>query len=240
MAADPRLIPGVYNYCDRWCERCRLTSRCLVFARKREAADCGDIDGWLSRVAQDLSDTVALLQAKAAELGVDLSAAQSPMGHSAAQWATALATQHPLLEHARHYATLADVWLARHTSPAPLGSAAHAVEVIRWYQLQIAAKLFRALRSLVSVTDGSEQDLQADSNGSAKVALIGIEASLGAWLDLLRPAASRHGVAAIVGRLNLLRQEVEEVFPHARAFVRPGFDTGDVPWPDDLPVGVSE
>ncbi|HTV00428.1 MAG TPA: hypothetical protein VMF13_07835, partial [Luteitalea sp.] len=25
-------IVGIFNYCDRWCERCPLTSRCRVFA----------------------------------------------------------------------------------------------------------------------------------------------------------------------------------------------------------------
>ena len=27
-----QFIPGIYNYCDRWCERCPLTARCRVFA----------------------------------------------------------------------------------------------------------------------------------------------------------------------------------------------------------------
>lgn len=27
----PRLIPGVYRYCDSWCERCRFQQRCRVF-----------------------------------------------------------------------------------------------------------------------------------------------------------------------------------------------------------------
>ncbi len=31
MAGDPRFIPGIYNYCDRWCERCAYTGRCLNF-----------------------------------------------------------------------------------------------------------------------------------------------------------------------------------------------------------------
>ena len=25
-------IVGIFNYCDRWCERCPLTNRCRVFA----------------------------------------------------------------------------------------------------------------------------------------------------------------------------------------------------------------
>jgi hypothetical protein len=29
LAEDPRFIPGIYSYCDRWCERCALTSWCM-------------------------------------------------------------------------------------------------------------------------------------------------------------------------------------------------------------------
>src|SRR5687768_2257063 len=32
MSDEERFIPGIYNYCDRWCERCGFTSRCRVFA----------------------------------------------------------------------------------------------------------------------------------------------------------------------------------------------------------------
>ena len=30
MMDDPRLISGIYNYCDRWCERCAFVERCAV------------------------------------------------------------------------------------------------------------------------------------------------------------------------------------------------------------------
>jgi hypothetical protein len=29
---DPRFIPGIYSYCDRWCERCEFSHRCFKFA----------------------------------------------------------------------------------------------------------------------------------------------------------------------------------------------------------------
>ena len=32
METQDGFIIGVYNYCDRWCERCSLASRCRVFA----------------------------------------------------------------------------------------------------------------------------------------------------------------------------------------------------------------
>ena len=35
-------IPGIYNYCDRWCERCPFTSRCLNFEMSEE--NFGDLE----------------------------------------------------------------------------------------------------------------------------------------------------------------------------------------------------
>jgi len=29
-------ISGIYNYCDRWCEKCSYTNRCLLFKREAE------------------------------------------------------------------------------------------------------------------------------------------------------------------------------------------------------------
>ena len=29
-------ISGIYNYCDRWCEKCSYTNRCLLFKQEAE------------------------------------------------------------------------------------------------------------------------------------------------------------------------------------------------------------
>jgi hypothetical protein len=36
FARDELFISGIYNYCDRWCERCPQTSRCLNYAMGEE------------------------------------------------------------------------------------------------------------------------------------------------------------------------------------------------------------
>ena len=36
LAQNPDFISGIYNYCDRWCERCAFTSRCMNFAMGEE------------------------------------------------------------------------------------------------------------------------------------------------------------------------------------------------------------
>lgn len=36
LARRPGLIAGIYNYCDRWCERCPFTARCMNCAMQEE------------------------------------------------------------------------------------------------------------------------------------------------------------------------------------------------------------
>jgi hypothetical protein len=73
--------------------------------------------------------------------------------------------------------------------------------------------------------DGAEEDhpIQNDWNGSAKVALICLERSETAW-RIIAHATGQETPAAIADQLRDLRREVEQTFPHARAFIRPGFD----------------
>ena len=67
--------------------------------------------------------------------------------------------------------------------------------------------------------------LPKDSDGSAKVALIGIDRSISAWGIMLRyfPACEDELLKILVV-LEKLRKKVEKEFPDARSFFRPGFD----------------
>src|SRR5437016_11414573 len=42
-AGNPNLIPGIYNYCDRRCERCRFATRCFDHLERRERGE-DDLD----------------------------------------------------------------------------------------------------------------------------------------------------------------------------------------------------
>ena len=35
METRDGFILGIFNYCDRWCERCTLSGRCSVFAEEQ-------------------------------------------------------------------------------------------------------------------------------------------------------------------------------------------------------------
>ena len=68
-----------------------------------------------------------------------------------------------------------------------------------------------------------------DSDGSAKVSLIGIDCSMAAWGELRNvfPIQGKETLDMLV-HLDGLRKRVEKAFPDAREFIRPGFDKIDL------------
>jgi hypothetical protein len=80
--SDERFIAGIYNYCDRWCERCRFTDRCQVFEREQKqwerhllrGEDPDDPKVFMQEMADSLGEAMAMLEEMAEEAGVDLEA----------------------------------------------------------------------------------------------------------------------------------------------------------------------
>jgi hypothetical protein len=100
------------------------------------------------------------------------------------------------------------------------------LEVVSWYQYQIYVKLCRAASGIVNGELGEIEYCQEDADGSAKVAIIGIERSISAWGGLLNYFPEQEkAILDILIKLKALLRQVETVFPNARSFVRPGFDT---------------
>ena len=248
MADNPDLIPGIYNYCDRWCERCTHGARCLTFQMEQEEA------GRLPPEARDLNnaafwqrigDSFALVREMIDDFlkreGITLTeedlaaaAAQEHLDHERVK-------KHPCCRAAHTYIGLVDAWFASDTDAwqakakeleqaaelrlpgrAPRREFAElrdAVEVIRFYQYFLYPKIARALGSRL---DGDEF---GDASGSAKIALIAMDRSLGAWSRLHAHFPEREAATLpLLIHLEKLRRAVEKTFPHARAFVRPGLD----------------
>lgn len=101
-----------------------------------------------------------------------------------------------------------------------------AVEVASWDAFFIAAKLHRALGGRdehLHDGDCEDDDVQNDWNGSAKVALISIVRSASAWATIGRTMQDADALV-IAAELRDLQHEVEQTFPDAWRFRRPGFD----------------
>ena len=242
-AKDPKYIPGIYNYCDRWCERCPFTSRCLNCELGEEqfgdleAVDMSNEKFW-SQFSEVLQLTMDMIKDTAREMGIDLDAIEIDEGPEK------VPPVPDLIEHlSKKYASSVKTWFEANQSitledddQEGLGfdfdqedldelvvKIEDAVEIIRWYQYFIHVKLHRACDGL---RDADEDDgFPKDSDGSAKIALIGIDRSVAAWKILLPYGApDDRGIVLLIEMLENLKRRVEKRFPEARAFVRPGFD----------------
>jgi hypothetical protein len=248
---NPSHIAGIYNYCDRWCERCAFTSRCAVYEGNADVTpeqnDSNNKAFW-SKLSQNFTDAIILIQKAAKEQGITiepLSDAEWEEYKAAKKAGRDKAKEHPLIKNCSAYLLQAKALLdknnllqqtgeeiIRHTqlgitnvedAKQNVEALANCLEVVQWYLFQIQVKFMRAM-PMMPDDDGDESFIN-DSNGSAKVALTGVDRSIMAWQKILQ--ALPHEEDAILPLLALLQKILvlgEKTFPHARQFIRPGLD----------------
>ncbi|MBK9106374.1 MAG: hypothetical protein IPL92_17875 [Saprospiraceae bacterium] len=252
---NPNLISGIYNYCDRWCERCSMTARCSVFQTTPQLNpdDFANEEDFFKEVFKGVSEsfqlTMELLQESADERGIDLTPSEEDDEWIEKRNRQKEETQNTSISLlAMEYLDLGKKWLdnsndALKTLQEDLQSSAlmdlpernpeqealalkDALEVIPYYLHQIYVKLLRAQEGREEDDAWFEEnDFPKDSDGSAKVALIGIDNSIRAWEVMLQYLPIHEGdILTILSLLENLRRQVETTFPDARAFKRPGFD----------------
>jgi hypothetical protein len=246
-------ISGIYNYCDRWCERCTQTSKCLNYSiveeefSDPESRDIHNEVFW-KKLSGIFENTIALLKEKAEDEGIDLDAVD--LNEEDDRFVMEAAEGHEISRAARLYCDMAEDWFnkAEHlfgeddkagpdiqshpgkTEGTEKDELEEALEVVRWYQNQIYVKLMRAISGLIEEQrESSEGPVQyaKDSDGSAKVALIGIDRSIAAW-GIIHTHFPNPDIQHIMTHLGRLIKRIETDFPDARAFIRPGFDRVDL------------
>jgi hypothetical protein len=232
-ARDPRLIRGIYNYCDGRCARCAFTQRCLTFLDSQEVkVAAGSEQSLTDTLGNSLRRTVEMLNEAARREQVDIAA--SPPEETEPAHGTGLDRhrQDPLAVRAREYGQLA--WrIGRAIAPIAAArddaSLVAAVETIEWFSSMISSKLYRAICGQAEEWEPREE-VQTDFNGSAKIALIGISESRRAWAVLMEIGrATANGVPAqAVKTLDELDVAVRGRFPRVMEFIRPGFDGADI------------
>lgn len=246
-------IPGIYNYCDRWCERCVFTKRCMSYQLEQEEyadPETRDMDNqkFWEKISETFRITKELLYESAKEQGINLDEIDRSESDDLHDMSHEYAENHPLAKFARAYSKMVSVWFSEinhifsldykeddksliiiptaQNNDVNIEEVEDAVSVIRWYQFQISVKLMRALNGVI-MEKGDElwMDDEKDSDGSAKVSLIGIDYSIGAWGTLINNyPAEENSILDILVHLERLKKDIEKEFPDARKFIRPGFD----------------
>lgn len=244
MADEPDLIPGIYIYCDRWCDRCAFTSRCLQFRIEAEERDSGDalpdfdalnVQFW-HEMGEALLKTVRLIREIAIQEGIDPDDLQhEPASSEPSESLLRDAREHPCAHAALLYVGMVNDWFPvvdegsdaeEESSPTHASrSLEEPMQVIRYYQYFIYPKIVRAVEGRLSQQVSVHAQSDTDACGTAKVALIAIDRSLAAW-SLMYEEFPLHQdrIISILLHLDRLRRAVEVIFPEARAFIRPGLD----------------
>jgi hypothetical protein len=167
LASNPDFISGIYNYCDRWCERCSFSSRCFLYATEQADSDFDDPEvrditneKFWNKLRSIFQSTAEMISEWAEEAGVDLESIDSGKEMAEHRREIKEIEQKELSQAASQYATSVEDWFrGEFVTEAKVHDAttgksqsdeidltvSDAVDVIRWYQLFIAVKLMRAL-----------------------------------------------------------------------------------------------
>lgn len=248
MTDNPNHIEGIYNYCDRWCERCPQTSRCAVFSKldtlSTEEKDISNKTFW-ENIGKSFAEALELIHKETEKRGITMPAEDDEeMNYYFAKIKAKKEynKQHPLLKYCDEYMIAARDVLKNNTQLKELAETLNQLqeigikdacgkevkfkritdylEVIQYYLFQIQIKFLRAMP-----TRDDEETIADNSSGSAKVALIATDRSLAGWHEILQQLPETEDV--ILTMLVLLQkiQKLGEItFPAARSFVRVGLD----------------
>ena len=249
---EKKIIPGIYNYCNRWCERCAFTDQCSVFASEKEMREIANasedqrqrmIDEMEKRIfGFDDFDQEDFDEGEATDDFPDFDMdfedeeeyenEQNDLFSPRKQ-----AERHPLVLKVRDYSDLVREWLMRQEANTKKdfhkllaeGSADiifEALEVIGWYHLFLFTKTERAMNGHYEMAEN--EFAEEDMNGSAKVALLGMDECIEAFTTLhLHLRSEKTAIVSFRKMLEEIRFEAEIIFPNARNFIRPGLDEMD-------------
>jgi hypothetical protein len=248
---EDKKIPGIHNYCDRWCERCDFASRCAIYDGKGQHSSQQNDDknkAFWSKLSENFTKAQKLLEDAAARYGVDLNSLAGEIDDiqqkEKRRWQENEA--HPLSELSWQYSEASRQWLKEQPGmmekleslrdsltlgadalpevKAKMDMIRDCLAVIDWYQTLIHTKIMRALMG--KSDDFAEAgDIQGDFNGSAKIAMMGIDRSIQAWIKLFEFLPAREDdFLKILAMLERMKGIVVKEFPLVHSFRRPGFD----------------
>jgi|LGOV01.1.fsa_nt_gb hypothetical protein len=228
--------PGIFQYCDRWCDKCNHIDECLYYDVNKKFFLRGDKEfNFWNKIEDIVNLTIDDLGLVSESMGVDLSEFSKRFTQNQSE--ETLSQGYFLYEKSEEYSKIVNEWFDSFANdPLPVSKEdlkhkvstkelansmqrlTKAIEYIRWYQNFISRKLKKALNSKHEFEDGFHR-------GFAKVVLIALDRSIDSWKSITEHfPGTEEKVSNQLLLLEKLRDEVENEFPHARTYNRIGLD----------------
>lgn len=115
LAENQKFIPGIYNYCDRWCAHCPFTSRCMTYALSEEqfqdpqARDINNKAFW-DKLSEIFQLTLEMLRETAQQEGIDLDSLDLQAASGDEETAHDVARNHECSRTAKVYDKMVENW----------------------------------------------------------------------------------------------------------------------------------
>lgn len=211
-----KFISGIYNYCDRWCERCTFTNHCRVYEKTSsltpEQQDINNKVFW-ENISENFKNMFELLQKEAIRLGIDPNkplTEEEEREYQIKEEQFEIETgQNSLFKLCTQYQNITKPFIEESEGMVDrvrelvdhlhlginseedvvytMADIGDCFRIIEWYFFFIEIKLKRALHGKL---EGEEWEVQngfpKDSDGSAKIAIVAIEKSMAAWANLYK------------------------------------------------------
>jgi hypothetical protein len=247
MKNDEDFISGIYNYCDRWCERCTFSNQCRNFQAppaKGEHSQDVEAEHFLDSLQGSLQEAVKLLEQAAEERGLDWEEVQDAAENFEEEEPEYTPSQLNLIKRSKQYYKLTSLWLDSNEHlmsqkeeemqqkdelginvEQEVDELNDALTSIYHYLYFIHTKISRAVEGLHDEWMLEEYPIQNDANGTAKITLIAIEKSITAW-EMVRQQMpdAEDDILDLLVLISKLKSGMKKEFPQTEGFVRPGFD----------------
>lgn len=227
-------IHGIYNYCDRWCERCEFTDRCSNYEFFKEINindDDDDDDNYFENMEAIFQSTLDMLKSKSVSFDIDLEILKNNTDDI---FDDLNIIDDDIFDRAVDYSVIISKWLDDNydffsdvgsnlwnNSPINYRMFSDLLDIIGYYFMLIPTKVRRALT--VSIADNNA--FTEDNLGSAKVALVSIDITIEAFSILHSKLKTKEDeILTFLSILSKLRTDLEKAIPGSREFIRPGLD----------------
>jgi len=229
-AEDTNVIRGIFNWCDRWCEKCTKTEFCTVY-RTSVRLPSDTPEEFFNSLTLLFEATMEMLNEYFKDIDVDIDSLDDTDFIAEFIKEKEIIQNDTGINLAKQYGKQVKQWLDSLKKKNAYSMEvrmqdemlADCLEVIHWYQYLFEMKMSKAL--LAKKIEEEESLNPFDSLGNAKLLLVSIERNIAAWGYLYQKfKEDEDEILDILVSLQRLCKLIEQVFPEARAFIRTGLD----------------
>lgn len=243
LAKSDKYISGIYNYCDRWCEKCSFTDKCLSFEMSMEKFD-DKVDMSDKKFWADLENSFRLVKEMLTDYMKEHNISMPTDEENAIieiemKRIDDTIKANPLIIESRIYNKTTTNVLRENDYFVPQPSSIKeeekesenlkrlqdAIEIILYYKNLIYIKLSRTLHSYYTDDDDEYEGYEEDKLVSARITVVIIERSMTAWHFILERNPNQSDmIIDLLLQLNKIKAGIEKLVPKVVGYKRPYFD----------------